>query len=201
MIGQSDVGKGKESITMNVLHHIQEVAHEIAIWTIEKFEFDPEILLEAEALMRAGAPLSLVKQKYGGYKGQSVINGNMLLNEGINELWTLGAGGGGTAFNNANSYLAVGDSSTAESASQTDLQAATNKLYKAMDATFPTYGTSQKITFRSTFASGDANYAWNEFSACNGSSGTGKNLNRKVSAQGTKTSGQSWQLTLDITLS
>lgn len=129
------------------------------------------------------------------------IDGNMLLNEGINELWTLVAGGGGTAFSNANAYLGVGDSSTAESASQTGLQAATNKLYKAMDVSYPTYGTSQKITFRATFGGTDANFAWNEFTVANGSSDTGKNLNRKVSAQGTKTSGQTWQLTLEITLS
>lgn len=42
-----------------------------------------------------------------------------------------------TAFNNANAYLGVGDSSTAFSAAQTDLQASTNKLRKAMDSTYP----------------------------------------------------------------
>ena len=51
------------------------------------------------------------------------------------------------------------------------------------------------------FGSGDANYSWQEFSVANASSGTGTNLNRKVSNQGTKASGQTWTLDLAITLS
>jgi hypothetical protein len=43
----------------------------------------------------------------------------------------------GTGWNNANAFLGVGDSSTAEAATQTELQAATNRFYKAMNATFP----------------------------------------------------------------
>lgn len=129
----------------------------------------------------------------------SIIDGNLLLNEGINLLTSLLAGGAGTTFSNANAYLGVGDSSTAESASQTGLQASTNKLYKAMDASYPTYGTSQKITFRSTFAAGEANFAWNEFTVANGNSDSAVNLNRKVSSQGTKTVGQVWELALEIT--
>lgn len=129
------------------------------------------------------------------------IDGNLLLNEGINELLTAACGTGATKFDNANAYLGVGDSSTAENAAQTGLQAASNKTYKPMNASYPTYGTSQKVTFQADFGSADANYAWNEFTVANGNSDTAKNLNRKVSAQGTKTAGQTWRLTLDITLS
>lgn len=125
---------------------------------------------------------------------------NILTNAGINLMLTLLAGGAGTAFNNANSYLGVGDSSTAESASQTDLQASTNKLRKVMNLTYPTYGTSQQIVFQSDFGTSDANFAWNEFAVFNASTG-GTMLNRKVSAQGTKTAGQTWRLTLTITIS
>jgi hypothetical protein len=170
-------------------------------WFIDKWEFPDEIRQQAEAELRAGLSLIDAKRKYGDYYQGSVFAGyNLLLNEGINALWTLVAGGSETAYNNANAELGVGDSTTAAAATQTDLQAATNKLFKAMDASYPTYGTLQKITFRSTFASGDANFAWQEFSVRNGNSAN-KNLNRLVSAQGTKTSGQSWQLTLEITLS
>ena len=125
------------------------------------------------------------------------IEGNLLLNEGITRLANLLIGGGGTAFNNANAYIGVGDSSTAASASQTGLQAATNKLYKAMEATYPQLA-SQTITWRAVFGSTDANFAWNEFTVANGNSDASENLNRKVSAQGTKSSGQTW--TLDLTV-
>ncbi|MEN8197867.1 MAG: hypothetical protein ABFS30_15355, partial [Pseudomonadota bacterium] len=47
-----------------------------------------------------------------------------------------------TDFNNANAHIGVGDSSTAFAKAQTDLQAATNKLRKAMNATFPTRATN-----------------------------------------------------------
>jgi len=127
--------------------------------------------------------------------------GNVLLNEGINELWTLVCGTGATQFSNAAAYMGVGDSATAADATQTGLQAATNKLYKAMDATYPTYGASQKATWRATFGSADANFAWNEITVANGGSDASKNLNRLVQAMGTKASGSTWVATLEITLS
>src|SRR3990172_13010992 len=55
------------------------------------------------------------------------IKDNVLLTEGITALQNLLIGGTETAFNNANSYIGVGDSSTAESAAHTGLQASTNK--------------------------------------------------------------------------
>jgi hypothetical protein len=128
------------------------------------------------------------------------FSGNLMLNEGINELWTLVAGGSATAYNNTNARCGVGDSTTAEAATQTDLQAATNKLYKAQNSGFPTFGTSQQIVFKCDYTGSEANFAWNEFTVDNGSTAA-KNLNRKVSSQGTKTSGQTWTLTLTITLS
>lgn len=103
-----------------------------------------------------------------------------------------------TAFNNANAYIGVGDSTTAFSASQTDLQASTNKLRKAMDSGYPTRS-NNTMTFRSTFGTSEANFAWNEWGVFNASSG-GTMLNRKVESLGTKTSAQSWQITVDVTL-
>ncbi len=132
------------------------------------------------------------------------IEGNMLLNEGINAMLTLLAGGTETAYNNANARIGVGDQTAAEAATQTGLNpgavAGANELYKAMDAGYPTFGTNQQIVFRSTFTGTEANFAWNEFTVDNGATPT-KNLNRKVSAQGTKASGQTWQITLTITIS
>lgn len=173
--------------------------HKTKFW-IDKWEFDEDVRAEAEEFLRNGASWEAAKERFGGYLGREYIDGNLLLNEGINAVWTLVAGGSETAYNNANAEIGVGDSTTAESATQTDLQAATNKLFKAMDSGYPTYGTSQKITFRATFGSSEANYAWQEFSVRNGNTAN-KNLNRKVSNQGTKTSGQTWQVTLEITLS
>lgn len=140
------------------------------------------------------------------------VEGNLLLYGGVSCLWQCLIGNGtGTAgqtltfFNNGNAYIGVGDSNTAEAATQTDLQAATNKLRKAMDATYPqhtdaTTSGAATITFRSTFGTSDANWAWQEWGIFNGSSG-GRMLNRKVVSLGTKTSAASWVFTVTITLS
>lgn len=124
---------------------------------------------------------------------------NLLLNEGINELFTLICSSSGTKFDNTNARLGVGNSNAAEGAGQTALQGGTT-TFKAMDGGFPTYGTSQKATWRATFQAGDGNHSWDEFTVDNGAAAN-KNLNRKVSAQGVKTNGQVWELTLEITLS
>lgn len=103
-----------------------------------------------------------------------------------------------TFLNNANSYLGVGDSSTAFSAAHTDLQASSNKLRVGMDSTYP-QRSSNVLTFRSTFTTGQANFAWNEWGVFNASS-SGTMFSRKVESLGTKTSAQTWQLTATITV-
>lgn len=162
------------------------------LWTIRRFADD--------AAFAADTPTPVLDAEGNELPAVSEIQGNLLLNEGIALLLDLLIGAGGTAYNNANSYIGVGDSSTAESASQTGLQAATNKTYKAMAATYP-QRTSQTVTWRAVFASGDANYAWAEFTIVNASTDTGTNLNRKTSTQGTKASGQVWTLDVTVTIS
>lgn len=125
------------------------------------------------------------------------IDGNLLVNAGIALLEDLLIGAGGTVFSNANARLGVGDSSTAAAAGQTDLQAATNKFRKAMDATYPSRS-GQTLTFQSTFGSGEANFTWAEWGTFNSASGATM-LNRKVEALGAKTTG-SWVLQITITI-
>ena len=86
-----------------------------------------------------------------------------------------------------------------ELATQSALQASTNKKFNAMSASFPSLS-GQTLTWQSVFASADANFAWREFGVANGSGGTTL-LNRKVSYQGVKASGQTWTLQLQITWS
>lgn len=102
-----------------------------------------------------------------------------------------------TIFNNANSQIGVGDGSTAFAATQTDL-AGTNKLRKAMEAAYPTRA-ANVLTFRSLFSTAEANFAWNEWGVFNDPT-AGEMLNRKVETLGTKTSAQSWQLTVQLTI-
>ncbi len=96
------------------------------------------------------------------------------------------------SFGSASAYLGVGDGTTAFSAAQTDL-AGSNRARKAMDASYP-QRTGNVITFRSTFATTDANWVWNEWGVFNAAS-SGTMLNRKVESLGTK-SGGTWTPTV-----
>lgn len=133
------------------------------------------------------------------FKPYEVIEGegNCLLNTGIDEMWDLITGVSSNYYNNASARIGVGDSSTAANPTQTDLQAATNKTYKGMEAGYPT-STAQKATFKSSFGSSEANHAWNEWVVKHSTSAIC--LNRKVDSLGTKTSG-TWTLEVSITLS
>jgi hypothetical protein len=130
-----------------------------------------------------------------------VFEANIALNEGLQELIDIICGlGTPTKWDNANARLGVGDSNAAENASQTGLQAATNKTFKAMDTGYQ-LRSNQTAEWRATFGSAEANYAWEEYTVVNAASDTGKNLNRKISSKGTKSSGETWTLSLQITFS
>ncbi len=103
-----------------------------------------------------------------------------------------------TPLDNTNAYIGVGDSATAFNATQTDLQAATNKLRDGMEASYP-ITTTNVLDFRSLFTTGQANFAWAEWGTFNAAA-AGTMLSRKVEALGTKTSAQSWQITVTLTV-
>lgn len=125
---------------------------------------------------------------------------NLLTTAGLQAMGRLLTNQGSvTPFSNANAYIGVGNGTTAPSVAQTDLQGA-SKTRAAMDATYPTDPTNGVWVFRSTFGSAVANHAWEEFGVFNASSG-GIMLNRALSSQGTKSSGQVWVATATITVS
>lgn len=123
---------------------------------------------------------------------------NLWMASGINEIFKLIAGTGGAAWNAADSRIGIGDSAAAAADVQVDLQAAVNKTYIGMDATYPKAGASKSFVWRATFAAGDANYVWNEFVLKNAVSGI--IVNRGVQNLGTKVAGAVWIATLTLSL-
>jgi hypothetical protein len=141
-------------------------------------------------------------------------DGNMLMNGGVSLLWEYALGNGTstadqtlTYLTNSRAAIGVGDSTTAEAATQNDLQAATNKLRKAMDTSYPTHsdGTSsgaKTFTFQSIFSNSDANWHWQEIAAFNSATAaTGRMVDRVVQDMGTKTSSAVWTANLAVTIS
>lgn len=165
--------------------------------------------------IREGLSSEVLRKIVGEPEECTEIKGNLLLNEGIQRMLDLAiaAVSNQTAANcwtNTTSYIGVGSSSTAEAASQTELQGAqanTSRFYKVMNATYPSRS-NQTLSFQADFATGEANFAWNEWTISSGATtadGSGFlvgtiNLNRKVSSLGTKASG-TWTLTGQVTIS
>lgn len=164
--------------------------------------------------IKEGISSAMLRALVGDPEEAIDIEGNLLLNEGIQRLEDLSMIAtvvnnqtAGNPWSNANAFLGVGDSSTAEAATQTELQAASNRFYKAMNATFPSRA-SQTASFQSDFTTTEANYVWAEWSvaaSATTASGAGftsgtTNLNRKVAALGTKSTG-TWTLTSQVTFS
>jgi len=171
-----------------------------AKWRIAKFR-DPNG--EVAKMLKLGASMIAVMQQFPeAFIDAEEFEANVALNEGLQGIIKLicGLASPPTAWDNSNARLGVGDSSTAESASQTGLQAASNKTFKAMDSGYPAR-TDQTAEWRATFGSSDANYAWEEYTVVNATDDAGVNLNRKTASKGTKSSGETWTLSLQITFS
>jgi hypothetical protein len=151
-------------------------------WTVRKFKSDDDY------------------KNDNPYEVSTTI-GNLIVTDGANFVWQAVCGTGGLqSFNSSNSYLGVGNSISSAQNTDTDLLG-TMKLYKAMEPGFPTFGTLRKATWKSVFGALDANFPWEEFCVTNYShlAGSGILLNRKVTTKGTKTEGETWELTLTIT--
>jgi hypothetical protein len=189
--GSFDQSKTKFDTRITAKHDIVDRIQRATVWNIKRYESNKHlkegyIYDEKEC-----------KDLFDGMPQFSTINGNVLTNVGIQNLLKLGMTTGGVQWANGNAFLAVGTSATGELATDTGITA--GAVYQAMDATWPQIS-SQTITFQSTYASGSANQAWNEYGVFTTNAGANM-LNHKTSAQGTKVSGQSWQLQLAITFS
>lgn len=132
---------------------------------------------------------------------------NLITTVGWNQVLTLAFGGGGTTYASANCRLGVGTATAAASASQTDIQGTTisGRYWQPISATPTTAaGTaSKRLVFTATVGTGDANFHWQEWGLDQGTttgSGVvvGALLNRAVSDQGTKVSGQTWTATANL---
>lgn len=202
---------------------VQTAPHDVVVWRaewqVQKFNHAADQLADLGfapddiSTISGEEQISILRD--AGIGADETIDrvGNLLMYGGASCLWqcligngTASAGQALTYFNNAQAAIGVGDSSTAAAATQTDLVAATNKLKKAMDSTYPQHtdaatSGAASIIFRSTFATGDANWAWQEWVVGNSTTAaTGRILNRKVESLGTKTSAASWQFTVTLTL-
>lgn len=132
--------------------------------------------------------------------------GNLMVTVGLNLLTSLLIGGAGNTFSNAKAIVGVGNSSTTAVIADVHLGgdgSTTTAWYQGADATFPTQANGL-ITCNATVATGNANWAWNEWCFATGSGtitpggtlasvGTGVvMINHKIASLGTKVSTAVW---------
>lgn len=195
---------------------LAKLAHLHARQTMRK-HVDPIDLANARMLW-TGRLTGAQIQALAGDPGETVDwSGNLLVNVGIQRLEDLLMGVGSiVGYSNTTARLGTGNGAGTAAAGDTDLSASagsSNRWFQIMDATFPSRS-SQTITFKSSFASADGNYAWNEFGVDgNGAAGStavvGTNdathaalLNHKTSAAlGTKATGSVFAFTMTILVS
>lgn len=139
--------------------------------------------------------------------------GNILVTAGLGLISNLIEGAGGTPFAHADAIVGVGATATAATIADVHLGAdGGSAYYQQADTSYPT-ASGGVITAVSTFASVNANFAWNEWCLATGSGGitagatlasvatTPTMLNHKIASLGTKASGAAWVFTATITLS
>ena len=148
--------------------------------------------------------------------GIAEADGNLLVTVGLNVITNLIIGGGDNPLSHANAIVGVGTSTTAAAITDTALGAdnTSNAYYQQADSSFPTQANGV-ITTQATFATGNANFAWQEWCLAIGGGGTitaGDHLsamtgtaptmlNHKVPGSlGTKGSGAAWVFSTTITL-
>jgi hypothetical protein len=164
-------------------------------WAVHKFKGD-----QHDASIKQHGEIKSLEDAFArGLKPYEVFEheGNVLLNAGINQIWSLVCGTGGTQFGTS-SLMCVGTSTTGATATQAALvgTGTAGSATATMVASYPLYGSSQLASWQGSFGTGVANWAWNEIGVS-----AGVLLNRLVQSMGTKASGTTWVATLQITLS
>lgn len=123
---------------------------------------------------------------------------NLLTTAGATAMWQKLCGQGSvTSYDGTNSYVCVGNGTTAAAVGDTNLSGGT-KTRQVVDSAPVISGAG--ITFVSTFGTSTANHAWEEAGIANHTS-AGILLNHVVQTFGTKTAGMTWVLTGSIGLS
>jgi hypothetical protein len=177
-------------------------------WHLEKWSEDAcEFVRRREGLLRGeGVSSALLRKLIGNPDlGERFVEGNLLTNAGIQRMEDLLIAAGGQALDATHSRVGVGDGTTAAAATDTDLAAiagGTHRQFKVMNATFPSRS-GQVVTWQSDFATGEANFAWNEWGVdagtANGTTVAAPLFNRKVESLGTKATG-TWTLSGAVTI-
>lgn len=137
----------------------------------------------------------------------SEVAGNLVTTAGWTRMTAVFNLGTGNLFSSTTVRLGAGDGAGSAAAGDTDLSASAGSTHRWFNLSTVTNPSGTTLQIVSAFASGDGNFAWNEFGMDIGTAtvtaGATVNavlFNHKTSlAQGTKASGQVWTATAVVT--
>ncbi|MCA1839823.1 MAG: hypothetical protein LC723_05775 [Actinobacteria bacterium] len=194
------------SIKWTAHAHIDKYSPEQIAWATTRLGYEPDGT-ELRALFSSPED------------GALDVPGNLLTTAGLQRVTNLIIASGAQGLTNTRTAVGVGDrggsaSDTAAVGDTTLTANGSNAYYMTLDGSFPT-AVNGVLTCQSTYASGVANFAWNEWcwvitngaitpGATMASIGTTPQIiNHKTpaSSMGTKASGASWVFTTTVTLS
>jgi hypothetical protein len=193
---------------------LTDVSHGRTHVLVEKFDPDASLWVTRHLPSQGGRRKRIERVDFERFKIQpygTAETDNLLTTAGLTRLVSLLNGAGGQAMTNTATRIGTGNGAGSAAVGDTDLGAAAgsaNRWFQIMDATFPS-AAAAVLTSKSTFASADGNYAWNEWGMDIGTPTVTSSavvaatfFNHKTSAAlGTKTAGASWALTATTTFS
>lgn len=203
----SDIAQAADGMSVGVRTALAEAPRGTTDWLVQRWDAEQTRWAQRRSGLVAPAGDDFMRLGVQPYE-VSEVHGNLITNNGWTRLMNLLSNQGATqALDATHTRIGVGNSSTAEAYTDTDLIAAAgsaNRWFQPVSGV-GTLGT-RTLAFSATFGTADGNFAWNEF-GLDVTSGTAAAsavvgallFNRKAGiAQGTKASGQTWTATATI---
>jgi hypothetical protein len=201
----SESGRGSDLFGIGVAAPVAEHATGTTDWLFERWDADQTRWAIRRSGLAAPTGADFHRLRIKPYS-TTEHHGNLIVNAGWTRILNLATAAGGQALTATSGRIGAGNSATAAADTQTDLQAAAgsaNRWFQVL-ATGPTVSVDQLI-MSAAFGTADGNFAWQEFgidigtpTVTSGNTVNATLLNRAVSAQGTKASGQTWTATATI---
>lgn len=200
-----DSSRADDGLVVEGSIQLADQLHYYIEWDIEKWS--AAAVDEARALLGGIEPEAADFRRLGIAPSEvGKVKKNLVTTAGLTRLVSLLNGAGGTALTTTTCRCGVGNGAGTAVVGDTDLSASAGSTNRWFNLTTVSIS-GAVVTVTSSFASGDGNFAWNEFGLDIGTATVTASavvnaclFNHKTSiAQGTKASGQVWAVTATIT--
>jgi hypothetical protein len=210
-----DEGRGVESMGVGVQTTLPDSGREKAKFTIRRWDADASSWVSRKLGGEEVGQPGFIQPNLEDFErlgvapyGVSEFVGNLITQAGWGRVLEKAIGSGSQAYDATHTRIGFGTATAAATTAQTSLQATGTaafwKLVSAVGTTAAGTGTgTARLTFVAVVGTADGAFAWQEFATDQGTADATGNataplLNRAVSNQGTKATGQTWTATEEL---